>query len=106
MTAITVAKAPFSPRRRARLVRTLFVFSALTFVAAGLVSGQTAVATDEGSTAVAAFNYVSVMPGDTLWELAKDYADGKNAQDWIAEVMLLNNLSSADLVAGDKLALP
>lgn len=106
MTAITVAKAPLSPRRRARLVRTLFVLSALSFVLAGLINTQTATATSEVPTASVAFNYVSVMPGDTLWELAQQYADGRNAQDWIAEVILLNNLSSPDLVAGDKLALP
>jgi LysM repeat protein len=73
---------------------------------AGLVFNQSAVATDQVVTVSKAFNYVSVMPGDTLWELAETYSEGKSQQDWIAEVILLNNLSSATLTTGDRLALP
>lgn len=97
---------PMSPKRRARLARTLFVTSALALMLAGLVFNQSAVATDQAATGSNAFNYVSVMPGDTLWELAKTYSEGKSQQDWIAEVILLNNLSSATLTTGDRLALP
>jgi LysM repeat protein len=82
------------------------VISALALMLAGLVFNQSAVATDQVVTVSKAFNYVSVMPGDTLWELAETYSEGKSQQDWIAEVILLNNLSSATLTTGDKLALP
>ena len=104
--ATAVQAHPMSPKRRARLSRTLFAFSALALMLAGLVFNQSAVATDQVLTGSKAFNYVSVMPGDTLWELAEIYSEGKNQQDWIAEVILLNNLSSATLTTGDKLALP
>ena len=97
---------PMSPKRRARLARTLFVISALALMLAGLLFNQSAVATDIPVTGSMAFNYVSVMPGDTLWALAETYSDGQSQQDWIAEVILLNNLSSATLATGDKLALP
>jgi cell division protein YceG involved in septum cleavage len=97
---------PMSPKRRARLSRTLFVLSALVIFIAGLIFTQSAVALDQSSTEQTAFNYVSVMPGESLWQLAETYANGKSQQDWVAEVILLNNLQSADLVAGDKLALP
>jgi hypothetical protein len=73
---------------------------------AGLMFNQSAVATDQVQTATTAFNFVSVMPGESLWDLAETYAEGKSEQDWIAEVIALNNLESATLVAGDKLALP
>ncbi len=106
MTATTVQFHPMSPKRRARLVRTLFVISASALVLAGMVFNQSAVATDKTLIDSNAFNYVSVMPGDTLWGLAETYSDGKSQQDWIAEVILLNNLSSATLSTGDKLALP
>ena len=109
MTATLASAAqahPMSPKRRARLARTLFVISALALMMAGLVFNQSAVATDHSVTGSNAFNYVSVMPGDTLWELAETYSEGKSQQDWIAEVILLNNLSSATLTTGDKLALP
>ena len=95
-----------SPKRRARLARTLFVISALALMLAGLIFNQSAVATDTPVNGSKAFNYVSVMPGDTLWALAETYSDEKSQQDWIAEVILLNNLSSATLATGDKLALP
>ena len=106
MTATAVQFHPMSPKRRVRLVRTLFVISASALVLAGMVFNQSAVATDETVIGSNAFNYVSVMPGDTLWGLAETYSDGKSKQDWIAEVILLNNLSSATLSTGDKLALP
>jgi len=106
MTATAVQVHPMSPRRRARLARTLFVISALALMLAGMVFNQSAVATDDTVLGSTAFNYVSVMPGDTLWGLAETYSDGKSQQDWIAEVILLNNLSSATLSTGDKLALP
>lgn len=97
---------PMSQKRRARLARTLFVFSGLVLMAAGLIFNQSALASGEVVSANKAFNYVSVMPGDTLWNLSETYAEGKSQQDWIAEIILLNNLESATLTAGDKLALP
>jgi hypothetical protein len=107
MSATTaVAIHPMSPKRRARLARTLFVLSAVSLVLAGLIFNQSAVATDQPQTSSTAFNYISVMPGDSLWDLAETYAEGKSQQDWIAEVILLNNLSSATLSTGDRLALP
>jgi LysM repeat protein len=107
MSATTaVAVHPMTPKRRARLARTLFVLSALSLVMAGMVFNQSAVATDQPNTGANTFNYISVMPGDSLWDLAETYAEGQNQQDWIAEVILLNNLSSATLATGDRLALP
>lgn len=95
-----------SAKRRARLARTLLALSVVLMFAAGMVTTQSATATDPSQKVEVAFNYVSVMPGDTLWDLANTYAEGMNEQDWIAEVILLNNLASPDLVAGEKLALP
>lgn len=107
MSATTsVALHPMSSRRRARLARTLFTLSAIALVLAGMIFNQSAVATDQPQTGANAFNYISVMPGDSLWDLAETYADGQSQQDWIAEVILLNNLSSSSLAIGDRLALP
>jgi len=105
-TTTKAALHPMSPKRRARLARTLFVFSAVSLVMAGMIFNQSAVATDQPTTGANTFNYISVMPGDSLWDLAETYAEGKSQQDWIAEVILLNNLSSATLATGDRLALP
>lgn len=106
MTAVNTQIHPMSPKRRARLARTLFVLSALVLMIAGLIFNQSATAVDEGSTETVAFNYISVMPGESLWQLAETHANGQDQQDWVAEIILLNNLQSADLNAGDRLALP
>jgi hypothetical protein len=106
MSTVTAQIHPMSPKRRARLARTLFVLSALVIMIAGLIFNQSAAAVDQGSSQTTAFNYISVMPGDSLWQLAETHANGKNQQDWVTEIILLNNLQSADLVAGDRLALP
>ena len=96
-----------SPKRRQRLTRTLFTLGFLSLLAGALINGQVAVAGgQEFSGVVKTFNYVSVMPGDTLWNLASEHAEDQNVRDWIAEVILLNNLSSVDLVAGEKIAIP
>jgi hypothetical protein len=106
MNAVAISSG-FSFKRRQRLARTLFVVSLLSLLAAGLLSGQSALAGDQtGLASTSSFNYISVMPGDTLWGLASEHAAGQNPQDWVAEVILLNNLSSVELVAGEKLALP
>ena len=106
MSTATAQIHPMSPKRRARLARTLFVVSALVLMVAGLIFNQSAAAFDQGSSQTTAFNYISVMPGESLWQLAQTHAKDQNPQDWIAEIILLNNLQSADLVTGDRLALP
>ncbi len=106
MSIVTAQIHPMSPKRRARLARTLFVLSALVIMIAGLIFNQSAAAVDQGTSQAAAFNYISVMPGDSLWQLAEIHAKGQNQQDWVTEIILLNNLQSVDLVAGDRLALP
>ena len=106
MSTATAQIHPMSSKRRARLARTLFGLSALVIMIAGLIFNQSAAAVDQGSSPTNAFNYISVMPGESLWQLAETHAEGQNRQDWVAEIMLLNNLQSADLVVGDRLALP
>ena len=106
LSTVTAQIHPMSQKRRARLARTLFVLSALVIMIATLIFNQSASAVDQAPTEATAFNYVSVMPGESLWQLAETYANGESQQDWVAEVILLNNLQSADLVAGDMLALP
>ncbi len=50
--------------------------------------------------------YVTVQYGDSLWSLANVYAPNSDPRDWIAEVVLLNALSSVDLTPGQQIALP
>ena len=50
--------------------------------------------------------YVTVQSGDSLWSLADSYAPNEDPRDWIAEVVLLNALETAELTPGQQIALP
>ena len=55
----------------------------------------------------AQFDYVTVSTGDTLWSIAQDnVASGSDARDYMYELATLNNLESADLTPGQRIALP
>lgn len=83
-----------------RLLRALAVLA----LAAGLsVLGITgSVATSD---APRELEYLTVGQGDTLWSLAQDHAAG-DPRDWIAEVVLLNSLTTSELAPGQQIALP
>lgn len=52
------------------------------------------------------FTYVSVQPGQTLWQLATDLDPQSDPRDVIAEIVLLNALPSSDVEAGQRIAIP
>ena len=53
-----------------------------------------------------AFQYVTVESGQSLWQLAEQLAPSADPRDVIQQIVQLNNLSSADVVAGQQLAVP
>lgn len=52
------------------------------------------------------FDYVTVLSGDTLWGIATEFAPNEDPRDVVAEIMALNQLSSAALEPGQELAIP
>jgi LysM repeat protein len=53
------------------------------------------------------FDYVTVSAGDTLWSIAQEnVSSGNDARDYMYELATLNNLESADLTPGQRIALP
>jgi len=50
--------------------------------------------------------YITVQQGESLWELAGQYAPNADPRDWIAEVVMINALQSIDLIPGQQIALP
>jgi len=52
------------------------------------------------------FSYVSVAPGQTLWQLAESLAPAADPRDVIAEIMDLNQLQTATVTPGQLLAIP
>lgn len=82
------------------LAATPLVLGALFFV----LNGGGATASREGS--AIGFDYVTVESGQTLWQLAESLAPAADPRDVIAEIMQLNQLESADVYAGQELAVP
>ena len=98
--------------RRGRVVFT--TLAALPLAAIALVVALNGgMAAAEGATTVGAagsqtvgFEYVTVQPGQSLWQLAVSLAPTSDPRDVIAEIISLNQLSSDSVQAGQRLALP
>ena len=82
------------------LAATPLVIAALVFA----LNGGGATASLEGS--AVGFEYVTVESGQTLWQLAESIAPAADPRDVIGEIMKLNLLESADVYAGQELAIP
>jgi hypothetical protein len=54
----------------------------------------------------ASFEQVTVMPGDTLWSIAGDIAPAADTQQVIADIVSLNQLETATVQPGQRLAIP
>jgi len=107
--AAAVRRSRLRLTRRGRAVLTLLV--ALPVVIAlvvGFFAGASALA--EGAapagTAPASFEYVTVQPGQSLWELASELAPGADPRDVIQEIKALNALDSSAVNPGQRLAIP
>jgi hypothetical protein len=85
-------------------VRQASVVTVAVLAAIGFFSGQAASA---GSTAVKShFTYVTIHSGESLWQLAGEIAPNADRREWIAQVVDLNALTSADVTPGQRIALP
>ena len=52
------------------------------------------------------FTEVTILQGDTLSELAEQYAGDTPTNRWIHEVTVLNNLTSSAIIAGEDIKIP
>ena len=52
------------------------------------------------------FQYVTVSSGETLWQLAGQLAPTADPREVIEQIVQLNQLASADVFAGQELAIP
>jgi LysM repeat protein len=76
------------------------VIGALLFA----LNGGGATASLQGSSEP--FQYVTVEAGQSLWQLADQLAPNADPRDVIAQLIQLNRLESADVFAGQELAIP
>jgi len=115
MSAVTMGAGTMStsafpqPRlritRRGRAVLTLLVAVPLAIAAA--VTGIGALGAAAGTQGSAAtFQYVTVEPGESLWQVAQEVAPAADPRDVVADILTLNNLSSGEVQPGQRLAIP
>ncbi len=104
-------RTPVGSKPRLRLTkrgRAVLLFLAATPLVIGALifalNGGGAAASLDGSRA--AFQYVTVESGQNMWQLAESLAPGADPRDVIAELMNLNHMESADVYAGQELAVP
>ncbi|EAR25207.1 conserved ypothetical protein [marine actinobacterium PHSC20C1] len=90
---------------RGRVV--LMTLAATPLVIAALVialnSGEAAATLESGDTS---FVYVDVSAGQSLWNIAEQHAPGQDPREVVAQLIELNQLASADVFAGQELAIP
>jgi hypothetical protein len=88
---------------RSTVVLGLAAASIFGFVTTAMATGSAA---NSSQAASSNFEYVTISAGQTLWGLAESMAPNTNPQDWMQEVVNLNNLTSTDLIPGQRIAVP
>jgi hypothetical protein len=68
--------------------------------------GAQAIGATAGATAETSFEYVSIAPGQSLWQLAEQVAPQADPREVVADILTLNNMRSGDVQPGQKLAIP
>lgn len=91
--------------RRGRAVLTGLV--AVPLIAATVFAGLNgggAMASRDAATTV--FATVTIQPGESLWDVAQDAAPASDPRDVVRRIMDLNQLESAVVQPGQRLAMP
>ena len=91
-------------RRGRRVVAGAVALLAASIVGGVLLAGPGAVASDTASST--SFEYVTVQGGESLWQVAQDIAPTKDPRDVVSDLVRLNALGSAEVSAGQSLAVP
>ena len=110
MTTIAIGPtAPVRPRlhltRRGRAV--LGVLIAVPLAGGAVFAGFGALgATATQTSGTNDFSYVSVQPGESLWQLAETVSPNSDPRDVIADIVRLNDLGSGQIQPGQRIAIP
>lgn len=88
--------------RRGRLVLFLLALSVCVVASLAIATSGSA----SGTVQRLPVEYVTVVPGDTLWNIANDVAPSADPRDTVAQIIELNALDSSVVQAGQRLAVP
>lgn len=103
--AVRPAPLRLTNRGRAVLRGLVVVLMLLVMAAAGLALAHGARAADGPAPAVVVHTHV-VLPGETLWGIARQVAPHDDPRDTVARIAEFNSLASTAVRAGQRLALP
>ena len=99
--------------RPVAIVRAILGWTLILVIAGALLAGvgkqvqsAQAVGTETTPVSTVEFEYVTIMPGDSLWGIAEQYSPEVDPRDFIADIVALNNLSDSVVDTGMRLALP
>ena len=78
------------------IIKLLIPMIAAGLILALLFSGHSIIQAEEDTSSVKYYTSVQIQPGDSLWSIAKNYADGhySNIPEYIKELKQINNLTS------------
>jgi len=95
-------------RQAKRLARTVLSVSLLVLIGAGFSSISAASDNSGVANADKQSKYVQVVvtPGESLWSIAAMVAGDASIASVVADIVEVNRLKSADVVAGSKLLVP
>lgn len=85
------------PKRAIRFfVLTLLLMTSLVF----------AVKTSASGSVRESYSEITVCPGDTLWEIARETTKRDNIQQAIYDIMKINQMKKSEIYAGQVLKIP
>jgi nucleoid-associated protein YgaU len=87
-----------------RFVQRVGILAVAAVAITGFVSGQAAGASSASQ--VSTSQHYSVHQGDTLWSIAKAETPEQDPREYVASVVELNQLTTANVVPGQDLILP
>ncbi len=90
---------------RAKGLTRLAVLVAAIISAVVFFSTPSAQASNEANTG-ASYTYVTVGVGESLWQLAEEFAPELDPREAVEAIVSLNNLTEATIQPGQRIALP
>jgi hypothetical protein len=104
MSTVRVRMTPRGRRAPALLVAAP-VLAIGTLAGAGVLGDALAGAVASSATSTAEVEHLTVLPGQSLWQIAEAVAPEADPRDVIAEIELLNGIAGA-IQPGEQLAIP
>ena len=93
-------------RQAKRLARTVSTISLLVVIGAGFSSISSASDTSVATESPSNYQQITVTPGESLWSIAAMVAKPGQINAVLADIVEVNKLGSADLLAGMKILVP